>query len=91
MDKVLPPLPPCDDESLANNVFDSQFRTGARDFWGDNKIEKISLSDPKKCEHFFIGTTDGVQCKKCRAGWVGKEMEARDGKLYVQNKMIDFC
>ena len=90
MDKVLPPLPPCDEESLAKNVFDSQFRTTARDFWGDNKLEQITLDKPKKCEHHFFPTTDGIQCKKCRIGWIGKELKARDGRLYFNNKLLDF-
>jgi len=90
MDRVLPPLPPCDEESLAKNVFDSQFRTTAKDFWKDNKLERISLDEPKKCEHNFIATTDGVKCKKCTIGWIGKELEARDGKLYFHNQPINF-
>ena len=90
MDKVLPPLPPCDEASLAKNVFDSSFRTTARDFWGDNKIEQITLNEPRKCEHYFSTTTDGVTCKKCHAGWVGKTLEVRDGQLYVQNQLIRF-
>lgn len=89
MDKILPPLPPCDEESLTKNVFDSQFRTTARDFWGDNKLERITLDEPKKCEHEFMATTDGVTCEKCHIGWIGKEMEARDGKLYVHNQLIE--
>ena len=90
MDKVLPPLPPCDEESIARNVFDPQFRVGAKDFWGNNKRERINLEKPKTCEHYFTLTESGVECKKCRAGWVGKEMEARDGKLFVHKQFISF-
>ncbi len=87
---MLPPLPPSDENSLARNVFDSQFQTGARDFWGGNKIERISLDNPKKCEHYFTNTTDGIQCKKCKAGWIGKELQVRDGKLYIHNQFVSF-
>jgi len=90
MDKVLPPLPPCDEESLAKNVFNAQFQTRAGDFWKDNKLERISLDEPKKCEHVFMATTDGIKCGKCNAGWIGKELEVRSGKLYIHNQLINF-
>ncbi|HAR39176.1 MAG TPA: hypothetical protein DCS09_11720 [Porphyromonadaceae bacterium] len=89
MDKILPPLPPSDADSLARNKFDPQFQVGARDFWKHNHTEHITLKEPKKCEHYFTSTTDGVACKKCRMGWVGKELEVRDGNLYIQNKRIE--
>ena len=90
MDKVLPPLPPSNEESLARNTFNSQFGQGSRDFWGDNKLERITMDEPKKCDHDFIMNTDGVMCKKCHIGWVGKELESRDGKLYIHNQLINF-
>lgn len=89
-DKIFPPLPPSDDESVAKNVYDPQFRVGARDFWGDNKRERINLDDPKKCDHYFSPTTDGVTCKKCHLGWIGKELEIKDGKLHIHNQLVKF-
>ena len=88
MNNKLPPLPPSDSESLSKNTFDPYFRIGARDFWKGNHVEQIILKESKECDHRFQYTVDGVECKKCRIGWVGKELGVRDEALYVNNELV---
>jgi hypothetical protein len=88
MDRKLPPLPSWDEDSLARNKYDPQFMKGSQDFWKGNTLEKIDLKEAQKCEHVFRYTNDGIECKKCRIGWVGKEIEVRDGKLFFKNELI---
>lgn len=84
----LPPLPPSDDKSLSDNRFDSFYEKTPKSFWEGNEIHHTVVEKPKKCEHYFEYTQDGVVCVKCHAGLIGKGLEIRDGVLYFNNKKI---
>lgn len=88
MDKMLPPLPSWDEDSLARNKFDAQFMKGTRDFWAGNRLERVELKETNPHDHIFQYTENGVECKVCRIGWIGKEFEIKDGELYFNNKRI---
>ena len=81
VDKVLPPLPPSDFDSMRVNH-------GARDFWGYNEVIQIEDKPMKKCEHKFKMTPTGVECSKCHFGLIAKTLEVRDGKLYFKGEPI---
>ncbi len=81
--RPLPPLPPSDMDSLRVN-------RGARNFWGEAEVISIPDRPAPKCEHEFINIEGGVRCKKCNFGLLGGQLEARDGRVFVQGKPIDF-
>lgn len=70
-EKVLPPLPPSDKQSLIDNKWDSLNQTRSASFWGDNQVEHIELKPMKKCTHKFINFQQGVRCSKCNTGFIG--------------------
>lgn len=62
---------------------------GSRDFWRGNRLEPVEAKEESDHNHIFKYTKDGVECRTCRIGWIGKEFEVRDGLLYVNNKQIE--
>ena len=90
MDKMFPPLPKSDAESIARNSYDSQFQKGSRDFWRGNYIEQLKSEEKPPCKHFFIKTSIGAKCKKCHMGWTGKTFTVKNGKLYIENQEVEF-
>ncbi len=87
---MFPPLPRSDTEAMARNSYDAQFQKGSKDFWRGNYLEKLEFKDAPSCEHFFIQTSVGAECKKCKIGWVGKTFSVKNGKLYFKNQEIKF-
>lgn len=90
MDKMFPPLPKSDAESIARNTYDTQFQKGSRDFWRGNYLEKINTEEKPPCEHFFIKKPTGVECKKCHMGWTTNLFTVKNGKLYLENSEVTF-
>lgn len=90
MDKMFPPLPRSDADSIAKNSYDSQFQKGSRDFWRGNYTEQLTSEKNSPCEHLFIKTSTGVDCKKCHIGWIGREFTVKKGKLYIENQEVKF-
>ena len=86
-DKVLPALPPSDEQSLQLNRYDGFYKTKARDFWGDAEVIRIPDTPPKKCDHTFMAVPDGARCQKCHFGLIGF-FEVRDGKLFHKGKPL---
>lgn len=84
----LPPLPPSDVESMARNAFDGNYRTRAASFWGENEVIRIEDTPMEKCDHEFIYSENGVQCKKCHFGLMGVNLEIRDKKLFSQGEPL---
>lgn len=80
MDNRLPPLPGSDINSLTRS------RT-ARDFWGENEINRFEEPEFKKCDHKFKYTSDGVECIQCHFGMLGT-LEIRNSKLFYRGKPI---
>jgi len=81
--RMLPPLPPSDGDSLMRN-------RGARNFWGDAEIIKIPDNPIKKCKHEFVNTQEGIRCTRCNFGLLGGQLYAKDGKAYAQGEPIKF-
>ncbi len=80
-DAKLPPLPPSDGDSLYHN--------GAyRNFWQDAEIIRVDDTPMKKCNHEFEPTPTGVKCKKCHFGLLARDLEIKDGKLYLKGESI---
>jgi hypothetical protein len=81
----LPPLPGSDPESIARNTYSGFYGVGSRDFWKDADVSLHKLEDSKICDHYFEKVGSEVQCKKCRAGYVGPGISAENGKLLINN------
>ncbi len=86
----LPPMPPSDEASLEKNTYDGFYEIGSRDFWGENKVERIPEKPFRKCDHFFISAPGGIACTKCHFGLLGSELSTQDGKAYARGEQIDF-
>lgn len=84
---ILPPLPGSDQESLDKNKFDGFYKVRARDFWGDNKINRFEEPKDNKHEHQFIATPTGAECEICRFGLFGK-FEISNKKLFYKGDPI---
>jgi len=89
-DKVLPPLPKSDPQSLQWNSKDNFYKVKSADYWGDNELNREEVLPHKKCEHNFKTAPGGVRCQKCHFGLTGKDLEIRDGKLFSKGKAIGF-
>lgn len=76
----LPPLPGSDPISMK--------RWAVQDFWEGNEINKIEVSDFKKCEHRFKITPTGAKCRKCNFGLIEQSLEIKDEHLYHRGKLI---
>lgn len=85
---TLPALPPSDESALTRNHYDGFYNVKARDFWAENKIERIMEKPQTKCDHEFISTEDGALCKQCHFGLVGK-VEVRKGRLFHKGQPIE--
>ncbi len=83
----LPPLPGSDEESLRRNSYDSFYKKRPSDVW-QGKTERIEEKDPIKCEHYFVETAEGVQCRKCHMGLLGKTLTVKEGHVYFRNQML---
>lgn len=82
VDKILPPLPPSDVESL-------KFNRGARDFWKLNEVVREPLQPDRKCSHEFKATPRGAECTKCHFGLIGP-IEVKEGHLFHKGALIKF-
>lgn len=87
MEKTLPPLPRSDEEAMSNNVYDGNYKTTSRSFWGENEVIRITPQEFKKCDHRFEATVEGVKCIKCHFGLIG-QIEIRDGKLFHNSEPL---
>jgi hypothetical protein len=83
----LPPLPGSDEESMRRNSYDSFYKKRPGDIW-QGRLDHTELGEPTKCEHFFEETAEGVQCKKCFMGLVGKTLKIKDGHVYFQDQRL---
>ena len=85
--KILPPLPPSDNNSMQSNYFDGYYKRSARSFWDDNEVSHNEVKQDMKCDHKFIRKGSETVCEKCHFGLIGS-VEIRDGKLFHQNEPI---
>lgn len=85
----LPPLPPSDDKSLQTNYWDGFYKQRARNFWGENQIEKIEDLHMEKCQHEFSYRNGGVECDKCHFGLSGPSLEIRSKKLFIRGEPVN--
>ena len=81
-------MPPSDQDALDKNKYDGFYKVRARDFWGDNEINRIEPEKKAKCEHEFKATPTGAECSKCGFGLIGP-IEVKDGKLFSNNKPLN--
>ena len=90
MDQKLPPLPPSDAESLRKNQYDSFYKRGAREFWGENEIVREELREFNKCDHYFESRNSEVRCKHCHIGFqiTNQALTIKDGKLFLNNEIV---
>jgi len=87
-DKILPPLPKSDPQSLRWNSKDHFYKTKSGDFWDKNELIREEIEPHQDCDHNFKHTSKGVQCQKCHFGLVGKDLEIRKGKLFSKGKPL---
>jgi hypothetical protein len=78
--KLLPPLPGSDGDTLRTNA-------KARDFWSGNSIQKIDEPKMQKCDHNFEMIPSGVICTKCHFGMLGF-FEITNGKLFYEGQPV---
>lgn len=52
-------------------------------WWKHQKTERITLNKQEPCSHDFFYTNEGVECRICHTGLLGKGLEIRNGKLYI--------
>ncbi len=83
----LPPMPPSDPRSVAENRYDSFYKRSSGEFWANNKVETIQDTPFKKCDHEFKVIVNGARCVKCHFGLTGP-IEVKDGKLYHEGKKL---
>ena len=84
---MLPPLPGSDVESIRKDSYDRFYKKRPSEVWmGFTEQKKISQTP--KCEHFFEETKEGVQCKMCHFGLIGKELKVRKGKVYFGKQKL---
>lgn len=86
----LPPLPASDAQSLRWNSRDNYYQVGARDFWGENEINRNEVEPFKQCHHYFELANGEAKCQKCQISFTGHLIEVRDGDIYLQGKPIKF-
>lgn len=87
---VLPPLPPSDPASLAQNSYDKFYNRSSRSFWQNAQIEYCK-TPMVNCKHYFELQKGNFTCKSCHFGikW-GNRLTLSDGKLSYQGKIIAF-
>jgi hypothetical protein len=83
----LPPLPGSDEETLRRNSYDSFYKKRPSDLWV-GKVNQTYLEEPKPCDHFFVRTQNGVECKKCHMGLIGNELKVTDGHIYFGKQKL---
>jgi hypothetical protein len=88
--RKLPALPGSDNDSIAKNRFDGFYKVGSRDFWREQELNHIDLTgnDFKKCEHYFKRQEAEVICERCHSGYLGNDLEIRDGKLFARGEPL---
>lgn len=84
--QVLPPLPPSDPASLAQNRWDQNYETRSGNFW-DGAVTHIEDGPMTNCNHYFIKTETGVRCNKCHFGLSGNFV-IQDGKLFINGRSL---
>lgn len=84
---TLPPMPPSDEQSLAWNKRDSFYDVRSRDFWGKNVLNRETIKDYEKCNHYFINKGTEVECNKCHFGLIGS-FEIQNGKLFHKGEPL---
>lgn len=83
----LPPMPASDPQSLQWNKRDNYYDIKSRDFWGKARLVREELHDFPNCDHYFIHTKTGVECKKCHIGFISS-FEISNGKLYSKGEPL---
>lgn len=83
----LPPLLGSDDESLRRDSYDHFYKKRPSDLWM-GKVERSEEKDPSKCDHYFEETQEGVKCKKCHMGLIGKELKVKEGHVYFGDQKL---
>lgn len=86
-DQLLPPLPASDEQSISWNRSDSFYGVRSRDFWSKNHITSNKVDEYKKCNHFFVRKSQGVECQTCHIGFFGY-FEIQDGKLFYKGEPL---
>ena len=86
----LPPLPSSDDLSLKYNRADSFYKRTTRDFWGENKLERIPYVEKPRAPRYFVQIPGGVYDKNNGFQLLGPGLKAKDGKVFAQGKEIKF-
>ena len=77
----LPDLPGSTDADLKSNQFHPFFKKTAREIWEGAEINHTEVTEHKKCDHFFIYMTNGVECRKCHIGYEGVLQIDGNGKI----------
>ncbi len=87
-ERKLPNLPGSTDEDLKRNEYHGFFKKTTRQVWEEAEINHYTIEEHPKCIHYFLYTEDGVTCKKCHMGLIGKELTIRDGRLFWKDQEL---
>lgn len=86
----LPPLPASDPQSLRWNSKDNYYGVGARDYWGENEINRNEVEPFKSCQHYFELSGGEARCQKCHISFTGHLIEVRDGEIFLRGEAVKF-
>jgi hypothetical protein len=87
-DKSLPPLPGSDKESMSENAVDPYYNKSPQDIWGGARVEQVELHDRPRCKHEFVESLNGVKCERCHLEWMGKELMAKKGHVFLGDQKL---